>query len=68
MFGRSIGKIHCEDLDIESISGASEIVSQKSIKIERYYGGEDSINIKCRKIKDKICIETGTGKIQFKSA
>jgi hypothetical protein len=56
MFGKSLGKFHSENIEIESISGASEIRSSNQLKIERYYGGENNINIRCKSIKDKLSI------------
>lgn len=53
MFGSAKGYLKSKELQIDSISGYSEIESQR-VKIDRYYGGNGNINVNCCEVKQKI--------------
>lgn len=50
MFGDSKGYLNSKTVEIDSVSGYSEIQGEE-IKIDRIYAGTNQINIKCQSVK-----------------
>jgi hypothetical protein len=67
MFGQAKGFLKGDSVHIESISGECELDCSE-VRIDRWYGGDQSIRIKCEKINDRLRIETGTGQISLPNA